>query len=111
MQYDDILLFGSLLKKLFSPGCSKMSLPSPKRLRASRQMLVEPSEIPFAGAHKTLRVASRRIRSDCLPRRRVGEPTRGVLQGKRRRRGFFSNLFRGVVDGQDRCKGWREADR
>jgi len=42
-----------------------MSLPSPKRLpsarlleaglRAGRQMLVEPSEIPFAGAPETLR--------------------------------------------------------
>ncbi len=32
-----------------------MSLPSPKRLRAGRQMLVEPREIPFAGAPETLR--------------------------------------------------------
>jgi hypothetical protein len=32
-----------------------MSLPSPKRLRAGRQMLVEPSEIPFAGAPEALR--------------------------------------------------------
>jgi hypothetical protein len=42
-----------------------MSLPSPKRLpsarlleaglRAGRQMLVEPCEIPFAGAPETLR--------------------------------------------------------
>ena len=31
-------------------GCSKMPLPSPKRLRAGRQMLVELCEIPFAGA-------------------------------------------------------------
>jgi len=63
------------------PGCSKMPLPSPKRLRAGRQMQVEPCEIPFAGAPEILRVASRRIRSDFLPRRRVGEPARGLLQG------------------------------
>ena len=55
MQDDHLLLFGSLLKKSFFPGCSKMSLPSPKRLRAGRQMLVEHSEIPFAGAPETLR--------------------------------------------------------
>ena len=58
-----------LLKDFAFAGCSKMALPSPKRLRAGRQMQVRPCEIPLAGAPKILRVASRRIRSDCLPRR------------------------------------------
>ena len=35
--------------------------------------------MPRCKAPEILRVASRRIRSDCLPRRRVGEPARGVL--------------------------------
>jgi hypothetical protein len=42
-------------------------------------MQVELCEIPPAGAPEVLRVASRRIRSDILPRRRVGESARGVL--------------------------------
>ncbi len=45
--------FNRLLKKSFFAGCSKM---------------------PRCKAPEILRVASRRIRSDSLPRRRVGEP-------------------------------------
>jgi hypothetical protein len=84
MQYDHILLFGSLLKKLFFPGCSKMSLPSPKRLRAGRQMLVEPSEIPFAGAPEALR-------SEAYMEVRCNDEGPAPRQGKRRRWVFFSN--------------------
>jgi len=63
-----------------------MSLPSPKRLRAGRQMLVEPCEIPFAGAPETLRSEAylNVRRNDEGPARR---------QGQRRRWAFFSNLL------------------
>ena len=54
-----------LLKKSSFPGCSK-------RARCKAPSL--------------LRVASRRIRSDLLPRRRVGESDRGVLGGTPQRR-------------------------
>ena len=81
-----------------------MSLPSPKRLRAGRQMLVEPSEIPFAGAPETLR-------SEACLEVRCNDEGPAPRQGKRRRWGFFSNLLKGVVDGQDCRKGWREVDR
>jgi len=47
-----------LLKKSFSAGCSKM---------------------PRRKAPEILRVASRRIRSDILPRRRVGESAEAYL--------------------------------
>ena len=112
-----------LLKKSSFAGCSKRTLPSPKRLpsarlleaglRAGRQMLVELCEIPFAGAPEILRVASRRIRSDYLPRLRVGEPARGVLQGKRRRWSFFSNLLKlhvrvNGIDGPRDLLEWEE---
>jgi len=44
-----------------------MPLPPSRKagLRAGRQMQVESCEIPLAGALEILRVASRRIRSDC----------------------------------------------
>jgi hypothetical protein len=40
------------------------------RLIKNARMQVEPCEIPFTGAPEILRVASRRVRSDYLPRRR-----------------------------------------
>ena len=46
------------------------------RLLKQGEMQVELCEIPFAGALEILRVASRRVRSDFLPRRRVGETAR-----------------------------------
>ena len=78
------------LKKSSFPGCSKRALPSSRRagLRAGRQMQVESAKSRLRGSPRafhlpvrqaTLRVASRRIRSDFLPRRRVGESARGVL--------------------------------
>jgi hypothetical protein len=70
-----------------------MPLPWPKRLRAGRHMQVEPREIPLAGAPEILRVASRRIRSDFLPRRRVGESARGVLGGTPQRLALLDNTL------------------
>jgi hypothetical protein len=70
-----------------------MPLPSPKRLRAGRQMQVEPCEIRLAGAPEILRVASRRIRSDFLPRRRVGESARGVLECTLQRLALLDNTL------------------
>ena len=63
-------------------------------------MQVEFYEIPFAGAPETLRVVSRRVRSDFLPRRRVGETattrtwryaatTKGLLAGETTQMGIF----------------------
>jgi len=73
-----------------------MSLPSPKRLpsarlleaglRAGRQMLVEPSEIPFAGAPETLR-------SEAYLQVRCNDEGPAPRQGKRCRWAFFSNLL------------------
>jgi hypothetical protein len=69
--------FGRLLKKSGSkmlkkaPGCAEAS--------AGRQMQVELCEIPLTGEFEILRVASQRIRSDFLPRRRVGEPAEAYL--------------------------------
>ena len=72
-----------LLKKSSFPGYSKRALPSPRKavLRAGRQMQVELCEIPSAGGPRDafhlpirqaiLRVASRRLRSDILPRLRA----------------------------------------
>jgi len=67
--------------------------PSSTEVSAGRQMQVELCEIPFVSSARSvfhlpvgraiLRVASRRIRSDVLPRRRVGEAARrqiGVFQ-------------------------------
>jgi len=67
-----------------------MPLPPPRKagLRAGRQMQAELCEIPLAGAPEILRVASRRIRSDFLPRRRDGEAA-----GIRRRWAFFGSLL------------------
>jgi hypothetical protein len=62
----------SLLNKSFFAGCSKM--PGCKSSSAKS---------PLPGAPKILRVASRRIRSDILPRRGVGESARGVLRVRR----------------------------
>ena len=48
-----------------------LSPPRKAGLRAGRQRQVESCEIPLAGAPEILRVASRRIRSDFLPRLRA----------------------------------------
>ena len=48
--------------KVIFPGCSKMPLPPPKRLRAGRQMQVEPCESPFAEAPEILMPS--KIRND-----------------------------------------------
>ncbi len=73
----DWLNLTSLLKKSFFPGWSKM---------------------PGCKAPEILRVASRRIRSDLLPRRRVGESARGVpectSQRRRMRGGVATNKER-----------------
>jgi hypothetical protein len=50
-----------------------MTLPSPKRLRAGRQMLVELCEIPFAGALEILR--SEAYLEGTLQRRRMRKMT------------------------------------
>jgi len=49
------MITGSETEKVFFPGCSKMPLPPPKRLRAGRQMQVELCEIPLAGAPEIVR--------------------------------------------------------
>ncbi|MBP1695952.1 MAG: hypothetical protein H6Q48_1203 [Deltaproteobacteria bacterium] len=55
---------------------AQMQVKSAKsRLRGDPQAFHLPSR------QAILRVASRRIRSDFLPRRRVGESARGVLRG------------------------------
>src|SRR4030042_2347303 len=92
-------IFLRLLKN--APACAEAS--------AGRQMQVELCEIPlplrgrpcllrsgFAQAGEILRVASRRIRSDFLPRRRVGEPARGVLGRTPPRRGMRETRHMGV---------------
>ena len=76
-----------------------MALPSSRKagLRAGRQMQVDAAKSRLRGRPRAfhllfrqaiLRVASRRIRSDFLPRRRGGESA-----GKRRRWAFFNSLF------------------
>ena len=56
----------------------------------------------YAQAGEILRVASRRIRSEFLPRRRVGEPARGVLQGTLQM-GFFEQPVRYSYRATDCC--------
>jgi len=78
-QFAEKVIFSRLLKK--GPASAEAS--------AGRQMQVESSKSRLLGAPEILRVASRRIRSDVLPRRRVGESARGVpgctLQRRRMR--------------------------
>jgi hypothetical protein len=71
-----------------APACAGAS--------AGRQMQVELCEIPFAGAPEILRVGSRRIRSDFLPRRRVGEPAGCVLVSTLQRRRMKGTQQMGV---------------
>ena len=52
-----------------------------------------------------LRVASRRIRSDILPRRRVGESARAVLGGTPQRRGMRKTKQMGVFQQPRRLYG------
>jgi hypothetical protein len=79
-----------------------MPLPPPKRLRAGRQMQVEPCEIPFAGTPEILRPREMSIEAylanvrrnkpaPCLTRGRMSLPAR--RQGERRRWAFFSSLL------------------
>jgi len=68
------MLISKLLKKSSFPGCSK-------RARCK--------------APEILRVALRRIRSDFLPRRRVGESARGVLR-ETQQMAFFQQPVRVV---------------
>jgi len=63
-----------------------MSLPSPKRLRAGRQMLVELCEIPVAGALETLR-------SEAYLEVRCNDEGPASRQGRRRSWAVFSNLL------------------
>ena len=63
-----MLFFYQPVKKSFSQTAQKC--PDARHPRAFH--------LPFRQA--ILRVASRRIRSDILPRRRVGESARGVLR-------------------------------
>jgi len=61
--------------------------------------------MPRCKAPETLRVASRRIRSDFLPRRRVGESAGGVLGRTPQRRRIKETLQMGVF--QQLAKGRR----
>ena len=54
------------------------------------------SKMPRCKAPEILRVASRRIRSDFLPRRRVGESARGVLGSTPQRRRIRETQQMGV---------------
>jgi hypothetical protein len=74
-----------LLKKSFFEGCSKRTLPSPKRFRAGRQMQVEPCEIPLAGAPEVLRCEAYfavRLNNACAPKRFSAQATKDLPTGR-----------------------------
>jgi len=74
-----MLRIGSLLKKSHFAGCSKKALPSPKRLRAGRQMQVAPCKIPLTGALEILRSEAYftvRRNDACAPKRFSAQATR-----------------------------------